>query len=272
VRTLNKHIFNNHRNQDPPENGQRLTGGAGGPVRAQVHPNMVRMNRPYDHSGFSNNPLARKHMAGPNGYHANHLAGQNPALTQNKMKPNQMHSPLALDPVTLMAQMNLQIAACMRQLQSQLQSQIQQQIQTQVQTSTSSPMPATSLLSQHAQLQQIMINNQNAHMQPLRCEHCQITFPDQILYMAHMDMHKRQPYPKGNLFYQVKYYLQMCGCFELLVPRDFSLLNFFSRFNAPAVATFAKTGQSFFFTGETTSATIRLRSYISFKYSLQIIF
>jgi hypothetical protein len=209
VRTLNKHIFNNHRNQDPPENGQRLTGGAGGPVRAQVHPNMVRMNRPYDHSGFSNNPLARKDMAGPNGYHANHLAGQNPALTQNKMKPNQMLNPLASDPVALMAQMSIQLAASMRQLQSR--------IQHQVKTSTSGTMPATSLLYQ---LQQKARDNQKAQMQPLRCEHCQMAFPDQIMYIAHMDMHKRQPYTKDDLFYQVKYYLQMCSRFELLVPRD----------------------------------------------------
>ena len=184
-------------------------------MRARVLPNMLRMNRPNNHTGLSNNPWARNDMSGPNGFLANHLAGQNPAHTQNKMKPNQMLSPLASDSVPLMAQMSFQLAASMRQLQSR--------IQHHVQTSTYIHMPATSLLSQHAQLQQKIQVNQKAQMQPLRCEHCQMAFPDQIMYIAHMDMHKRQPYTKDDFFYQVKYYLQKCSRFELLLPRDFSL-------------------------------------------------
>ena len=172
-------------------------------MRARVVSNLHRMTRRYDHTGFSNNQLTRKDTAGPFGRLPNQLAGQNPAPTQNTMKPNKIVNPHSVDPVRLMTQMSIQLAASMRQLQSR--------IQPQVKTSMSSPMPANPLLSQHAQFQRKVRDNQNAQMQPLRCEHCQMTFPDQIMYMAHMDMHKRQPYAKDDLFYQVKYNLQMCG-------------------------------------------------------------
>jgi hypothetical protein len=147
--------------------------------------------------------------------------------------------------------------------------------------------------NQLAQLQQLVGANQSAQMQPLRCEHCQITFPDPIMYMAHMDMHKNPAihvstslathacliFTKGNLFIRrntksAAYSRPPDPCSTFLScsyhVNTRSKLSF-SPFNAPAAFTFAKIEQSSSFTGETTSATIRLRSCISFKSFLQII-
>ncbi|CBY08771.1 unnamed protein product [Oikopleura dioica] len=161
-RTLNKHMFNKHGRQNPLKHGQGMLGGAGGPMRGRVLPNMLPMSRPYDPTGYSSNPWARKDM--PLGRLPNHLAGLNPALMQNQMEQNQMLNPLTSDPALLMAQIqkNQEMFAAAQaqenalnnpmltpnsmllQLAASMQRQLQSRIQQQVQTSMSSPMPATS--------------------------------------------------------------------------------------------------------------------------------
>jgi hypothetical protein len=160
-------MFNKHGRQNPLKHGQGMLGGAGGPMRGRVLPNMLPMSRPYDPTGFSNNPWARKDMTGPLGRLPNHLAGLNPALMHNPMEPNQMLNPLASDPATLMAQIQknqemfaaaqaqenalnnpmLTSNSMLLQLAASMQRQLQSRIQQQVQTSMSSPMPATSPLA-----------------------------------------------------------------------------------------------------------------------------
>ena len=95
-------MFNKHGRQNPLKHGQGMLGGAGGPMRGRVLPNMLPMSRPYDPTGYSSNPWARKDM--PLGRLPNHLAGLNPALMQNQMEQNQMLNPLTSDPALLMAQ------------------------------------------------------------------------------------------------------------------------------------------------------------------------
>ena len=155
-------MFNKHGRQNPLKHGSGMLGGAGGPMRGRVLPNMLPMSRPYDPTGFTN-PWARKDMG--LGRLPNHLAGLNPGLMGNPME-NPMVNPISSDPAALMAQIqkNQEMFAAAQaqenalnnpmltpnsmllQLAASMQRQLQNRLQQQAQTSIAGPIPTTSPL------------------------------------------------------------------------------------------------------------------------------